>query len=488
LEKQAAASDSPVGRMHSLYALDGMNALSPEVILTALADAHPQVRRHAVRLAERVAKSPEVREKLLAMVADDDLRVRYQLGFTLGELADPRRIDALAELLRGDAEDGWVRLAVLSSLREGAGRVLSKLARDGAFTSSDAGPDDVAAVLELLGSLKKKDARLLDTIVQGLAAKKGSPLEKQLAIATGGRSQQALAEAVERALKTATSNAKPSERVEAIALLRLGSFEQCGDTLAELLNAAQPGDVQAAALSTLASYDSPRVASLLLDRWKTLGLRLRARAGDVLFSRRAWLDSLLTAIEEKRVALGDIEPGRLKLLATHRDEDLRERAKKLLELSGLGRRDDVVRQYRGALTMSGDVERGRKIYRKICANCHKLEGTGHEVGPNLAAMRNRGPEAILLNVLDPNREVNPEFVSYALITTDGRTLSGMIAAETATSVTLRRAESASDTVLRIDIDLLQSSGLSLMPEGLEKEIDRQGMADLIAYINVVGGE
>ncbi|MEQ8785156.1 MAG: HEAT repeat domain-containing protein [Pirellulaceae bacterium] len=502
LERQAAASELPEGRMHSLYALDGLGALTPEVILAALDDAHPQVRRHAVRLAERVAKSPQVREKLLAMIDDDDLHVRYQLAFTLGELSDPRRTTALAGLMRRDAEDGWIRLAALSSLSEGAGLVLSQLARDDAFAASDVGrdvlrsltaqigkqqrPDDVAAVLALLGSLKKKDQKLLDTLVQGLAAKKGSPLEKQLAVATGGRSQQALAEVVERSLKTATSDAAPVERVEAIALLRLGGFAQCGDALADLLDAAQPGDVQAAALSTLASYDAPQVAALLIDRWKTLGPRLRTRAGDVLFSRQAWLESLLTAIEDKRVALGDIDPGRLKLLATHRDASLRERAKKLLEIAGVGRRDEVVKQYRQTLAMPGDVERGRKIHRKICANCHKLEGTGHEVGPNLAAMRNRGPEAILLNVLDPNREVNPEFVSYALVTTDGRTLSGMIAAETATSVTLRRAEGAADTVLRIDIELLQSTGLSLMPEGMEKEIDRQAMADLLAYLGQLG--
>ena len=58
------------------------------------------------------------------------------------------------------------------------------------------------------------------------------------------------------------------------------------------------------------------------------------------------------------------------------------------------------------------------------------------------------------------------------ITTDGRQLTGLIAAETATSVTLKRADNATDTVLRIDIDQLKSTGLSLMPEGMEKQIDQ----------------
>src|SRR5262249_1033236 len=103
-------------------------------------------------------------------------------------------------------------------------------------------------------------------------------------------------------------------------------------------------------------------------------------------------------------------------------------------------------------------------------------------GPSLAALQNRGAEAILLNVLDPNREVNPQYVNYVVMTKDGRTFTGMIAAETATSVTLKRGDNLSDTILRIDIDRIGSTGLSLMPEGLEQQIDRQGMADLIAYL------
>jgi len=134
--------------------------------------------------------------------------------------------------------------------------------------------------------------------------------------------------------------------------------------------------------------------------------------------------------------------------------------------------------------MKGDAVRGKQVFAKVCAACHRVEGVGHELAPSLAAMKTRGSEAILLNVLDPNREVNPQYLSYALLTLDGRQLTGLIAAETATSVTLKRADNASDTVLRIDIDQLKSSGLSLMPEGLEKQIDQQAMADLLEYLRV----
>ena len=71
------------------------------------------------------------------------------------------------------------------------------------------------------------------------------------------------------------------------------------------------------------------------------------------------------------------------------------------------------------------------------------------------------------------------------MTDAGRTLTGMITAETANSLTIRRADGTSETVLRIDIEELRSTGLSFMPEGLEKQIDVPAMADLLAYLNSI---
>jgi putative heme-binding domain-containing protein len=224
---------------------------------------------------------------------------------------------------------------------------------------------------------------------------------------------------------------------------------------------------------------------LALSRFAAFSPRLKGQATDVLLSRPAWTLSLLAAIEAGQVSTGDLDPVRLKLLAEHRDEAIRTRAAKLLAGSQTSKRADIVAAYKGTLEMQGDAARGKQAFAKTCAACHKVQGVGHEIGPNLAAMKARGPEAILLNVLDPNREVNPQFLSYALLTLDGRQLTGMIAAETATSVTLKRADNASDTILRIDIDQLKSTGLSLMPEGLEKQIDQQTMADLLEYLKSV---
>jgi putative heme-binding domain-containing protein len=107
------------------------------------------------------------------------------------------------------------------------------------------------------------------------------------------------------------------------------------------------------------------------------------------------------------------------------------------------------------------------------------------VGEDLTAIRDQGPDAVLLNILDPNREVKPQYLSYYLVTDTGRSLTGLITAETANSITLRRLDGTSETVLRVNIEELRSTGMSFMPEGLEKQIDVPNMADLLAYLNSI---
>ncbi|MEX2176210.1 MAG: PVC-type heme-binding CxxCH protein [Pirellulaceae bacterium] len=499
LEKLANESAFPLARMHALWALEGLGALSEEVLLPRLADEHSRVREHAVRLAESRAATA-IRSRLLRMTDDPELRVRYQLAFSLGELpASAQRNLALAALGKRDGADGYVRIAMLSSLGRGAGEVLTALAADAKYRDTKPGQellgslatqigkqaraDDVAELLKTLARLTAENSPAMPAIVQRLALRDGTPLARQVAAATGGKAESLMKQLLAEAAETAASGDRPLKaRVAAVQQLRLSKFADQQELLAELLAPAVPTDLQGAALATLGSFDDAAVADVLLARFAGFSPRLKGQATDVLLSRTPWTLSLLAAIESGSVSAGDVDPVRLKLLADHQDESVRMRAAKLLAGNQLGRRGDVVEAYRGVLEMPGDLARGKQVFAKVCAACHKVQGVGHEIGPNLAAMKARGPEAVLVNVLDPNREVNPQFLNYGVLLTDGRNMSGMITAETATSVTLKRAENLSDTVLRIDIDRLKSTGQSLMPEGMEREIDPQAMADLLEYL------
>ena len=132
--------------------------------------------------------------------------------------------------------------------------------------------------------------------------------------------------------------------------------------------------------------------------------------------------------------------------------------------------------------LAGNATRGAKVYETACMVCHRHLDRGNDVGPNLGTIKAWPAEQILTNVLDPNREVSPNFALYIVETNDGRTLSGLIASETAGNLTMKRADGGTDTALRSEIKSLTSPGISLMPEGLEAAITPQQMADLIAYL------
>ena len=180
--------------------------------------------------------------------------------------------------------------------------------------------------------------------------------------------------------------------------------------------------------------------------------------------------------------LTDLDPARLANLRNHKDPKIQQWVTLAMKSSNIGNRQEVLERYQASLSMLGDKVRGKQIFAKSCSACHRLEGVGFELAPNIAAYKFRGAEAILQNVIEPNREVNPQYVNYTVLTNDERIVTGMVSNESETSVTLLRGENVSEVVARADIAEMKSSKMSLMPEGLESQIDVQGMSDLFAYI------
>jgi putative heme-binding domain-containing protein len=321
---------------------------------------------------------------------------------------------------------------------------------------------------------------LVRSLGEGLA-KSRSPLRDRLLHT--GRAAELLADLLMTSRrKAADEKLAVGERAEAVRTLALAKFPDIQLIVPDLLDTRHPQALQLAAVETLSRFPDAAAGNALIGAWAGFSPKVRAAAAEAIFSRAEWASLFLAAVERKRIPATDIDPGRLKVLEGHSNPAVGTQAARVAKLLKLGRRADVVKAYEKALTMKGDAPRGKALFEKVCAACHRMEGVGHEIGPNLAALQNRGAETILLNVLDPNREVNPQYMNYVVTTKDGRQFTGMVAAETATSVTLRRGEDLSDTILRIDIDRMRSTGLSLMPEGLEQQVDRQGMADLIAYL------
>jgi putative heme-binding domain-containing protein len=134
------------------------------------------------------------------------------------------------------------------------------------------------------------------------------------------------------------------------------------------------------------------------------------------------------------------------------------------------------------LELTGDAMRGAAIYEKSCSKCHRINGVGHNVGPDISDTRARARDALLYDILDPNRRVDPQFTEYIVITTDGRLFNGLMIAESTDAVTLRQPEGREQTILRSDIEELKSSSKSLMPEGIERDVTVEQMADLLEFL------
>jgi putative heme-binding domain-containing protein len=291
-----------------------------------------------------------------------------------------------------------------------------------------------------------------------------------------------LARARERA---ADSDARLEPRLEALETLSLDRFERAAPILLAAIDARQPPEVQRAAARTLGRFQADGVAELLLGMWPELGGEARPHVIEVLFASPRRLERLIAALEQERFPPADLDSVRVQQLFEHPRADLRERARRVLAERVLQPRPEVVEAYRGALASPGNPARGRALFEHDCAPCHRADGVGHAAGPDLAAAAQAGPETILVNVLDPNREVDPRYRSVAVETRD-RTVTGILASETAASLTLRRAGGGEDTILKRDVESVRLSQLSLMPEGWEQGWSAGDLADLIGVVSGLG--
>lgn len=163
--------------------------------------------------------------------------------------------------------------------------------------------------------------------------------------------------------------------------------------------------------------------------------------------------------------------------------ELRQRAEKLLGGGSAPKTEEQLTAFRGSLEgLTGEPEAGRAVFRRVCASCHLLAGEGAEVGPNLIGYAFRSRDDLLLQVLDPNREVDPRYLSYSVELRDGRLLLGVLAGENAAAIILKTAAGESVTLNRDEVEAIRSTSKSLMPENLVNELTPQQFADLNAWL------
>ena len=491
---------APEDRARSAAILALGEGEDPQVVLAALlalADA-PELPRAAKAIVE---------------VIDDDLVARDRWlpdAATVAAAAHPKPF--LMELAAHDFFEPASPTVVAI-----AGRVAEHHAR-GVVAGSKA---DVLVSLATAkpGVIGTVDPAIADAIVAGLArgwpkdkppaldAETDGALVKLLAVVSpsaraqlvslagrwGSKAIEAKAGEIASTFLASVADDNLAEPARVDAAKRLVDFRPDDPKVVDsLLNRITPRTSQALAsglVEAVGQSASPAVGTVLVNKFAVMTPAVRDSASRVLLSRAEWTAAFLDGVDHGDVSLKQLSLAQTQALAAHPDATIASRAKALIARGGGlpdADRQKVIDQVAPVALKGGDPSKGKLAFSQQCAKCHMYGGEGGKVGPDLTGMGTHPREELLIHILDPSRSVEGTFVQYSLATTDGRVLNGLLAAESKTAVELIDAEGKSHRVLRDEIEDFAASKRSLMPEGFEKQLGAEGLADVLAFLTKRG--
>lgn len=488
--------------INALRTLEALGAAEPTVIRTALDHPDAAVRIHAVAVAEPLlvdagAQPADGRDALLSAVleraGDPDADVVRRVAAALGASQDPRVLETLAGIARRWGDAPWMDAAVMASLAGRAGRLLGVLVGEPAAIGRATGligplatsvtvrrdPDEFTLALAAID--RCTDVSLRRAGWQGLRAPLTAPVEVRLGADAAALVRRGAADGDE-GIGTAARD-----------LVRLLSLETASEKTQRLaVLAARVGDarsspeVRLAAVRELAAEKDPAITATLIGGFTTATPQVREAILEACFARTDRLPAVVDALEQGTLPASACTALQRAALERHADADLASRAHaqfaKLVE-----NLDGQLGEYARALDRPRDRVRGAALFKQHCAACHEAHGTGVAVGPALAGEAKHPEETLLVSILAPNAQITGGYATYTLLTTGGEVFTGLLAADTASSVTLRQQEGRTQTVLRRDIEELRASPVSLMPESLAKALEPQDVADILAWLRDPGG-
>ena len=393
----------------------------------------------------------------------------------------------LAQILTKHANDSWMSKMVASVASKKMGHILSLLGESFFSTFSedrsntvrsfaagalaDAEAADVKAALSLL---QKQPGQLLwwkPALLQGLARlPKGHE--------DAAREIAALQSKIDAII--ADSKAPLDQRLAVLPLLSSRKWAAVEPVMKNLLTSNQPAELTTAAVALLKKFAATSTSPLIYELLPKAGPALKRDLVNILTSNGTTALELFKRMEkgEFPTAWVDVE----KRWSYQRGKgEMAELAKKLFGEASSDRAA-VVKKYMAATTMHGDSKKGQQVFATICITCHKHGTMGVDVGPPLSDVKVKPPEGLLSDILDPNRMFEARWSAYQIDTKDGRSLSGLIQAETADTVVLAMMGGTKETLQRSAIKDMKSLDRTLMPVGLEAAITKEQMADLLAFL------
>ena len=459
--------------------------------------------REAIKLSEYYVKSdPNLVSKLFQLGArEESYNVRNELHLTIGQLGDEFRSERIQLCLnRNGFQDETDAYCIALGERPVLTDVVIKM-----FEPTDIGTnkglsnsawDELPERVLLRAATRCAEPSALPQILDVVLKTRGFPDFVAFAEVAQARGVQVSSLATEeaaqvryrefliKAVETCGSNNVPYPALmNILPVLRYADGNSAADAMTRFLRAEQhPPDVVLAILRVAASFPDPAGMDMLLDDFSLKTPTQRSAVIDGLLTSEPRITKLLDLVESNQISFLEIGQTRLTSLQQVKNPEIQARLQKLITANAPADRSKVLEEYQSALTHEHDPLRGRELFAKNCAQCHKIGDLGVDVAPNISDSRVKTQAQLLVDILDPNRAIDNNYFSYTLVDTAGTVATGIVSSETSSSVTMKQPEGKTITVLRSEIDQLKPNGVSLMPVGFEKQLTVAQMADVISFI------
>ncbi len=512
LNKRMMHHPNPRIRLQILATLDACHWFTDESFRQILlAESNPRVLQYQVGLLEKYPNATN--EAISRFSAMDAIQVDHELAMhiilAMRDRAELNASQLIVKMAQGRIEDPWIQRSLMLVRTEHQRAIIQdlidhpaqgSLAQSGSEKTKNA---DASAVIRFVSRLLANSPEALvdaETAAKWLNSTASNQPPRNLPIvaawleSTRDLPRQQLPTILQASIDHAPQwlhdDAVPMEiRLATVSMLRWG--EPTSNRLeawANCLSPNLPSSIQEVAFDKILSQADDTSLSQVLAKWPSLGPSMRLRITTSMLRQPRWILLLLEAIDGGTIRATDIDASSVQSMLNTWNRDVQTRAVRIFGKSQVRDRAALVERYLqdvSALKLANDqstIEQGKKIYQQHCAVCHDGKENQPALGPNLTSLTDLSDRNLLTAILDPNRAVDGKYKQYAMLIDDSTTLAGVIVSESATSLIVGTADGKRHEISRSSVTELKDQGISLMPEGLERQLSNETMGQLLRYL------